>query len=388
MTILNPLFAVILFTIAYLTAYIINLRYKSTENIISRYENIDGLRGFLALGVFIHHSTIWFQYIQIDHWKLPKSNLYTHLGQTSVAFFFMITSFLFVSKLINSAEKGFNWRSFFISRIYRLTPMYYVSIIIIMAIVMTITNWELRVGLIEFLHSIFMWSTYTIIERGSINGFDFTSKINAGVTWSLPYEWLFYFSLPIISLFILKIKPTIFYIGISLFFVLGFFYLHGFEYNPIFSFFGGMVAPFIIKYYPKINTQNIIFSFIILLCLILIGQFEKANMICKILTAIIFTLVALGNTFFGILKYSTLKFLGEMCYSTYLLHGIVLFVVIYFGIGIEAIKHFSPIQYSLVIFLITPIVVIISFWGYKFVEKPYMEKSKKINNYLNNKYNR
>lgn len=386
MNTLNPFFALIVFLIAYITAYLINLKYK-LNNGTSRYENIDGLRGFLALGVFIHHSSIWFQYIQIGVWKLPKSNLYTHLGQTSVTFFFMITSFLFVSKLLNTGDKGFDWRAFFVSRIFRLTPMYYVSVFMIIVIAMIITNWQLKVGVLDFLYSILMWGTYTIFERVSINGFDFTSKINAGITWSLPLEWLFYFSLPLISIFILKIKPTIFYIVISLLFILCFFYLHGIEVNHISSFFFGAIAPYVIKYFPKFKTGNIAYSFVILVCLILIGQFEKANIICKFLITIIFTLVALGNNFFGILKMETLKFLGEICYSTYLLHGIIIFAIIYFGIGTEEIKHYNSLKYCLLIFSITPIVVILSFLGYKFIEKPFMEKSKKFNMYLKNKYN-
>ena len=44
---LNPLFAVIVMTIACITGYIINLKAK-TKKSNSRFETIDGLRGFLA----------------------------------------------------------------------------------------------------------------------------------------------------------------------------------------------------------------------------------------------------------------------------------------------------------------------------------------------------
>ncbi len=48
---LNPFFALVIFLIAYITAYLINLKYK-LHSVNNRYETIDGLRGFLALSVF------------------------------------------------------------------------------------------------------------------------------------------------------------------------------------------------------------------------------------------------------------------------------------------------------------------------------------------------
>jgi peptidoglycan/LPS O-acetylase OafA/YrhL len=100
------------------------------------------------------------------------------------------------------------------------------------------------------------------------------------------------------------------------------------------------------------------------------------NFTCKIL--IIFTLIALGNNLFGILKSSTLKFLGEISYSTYLIHGIIIFIVMYFYYNLEEAKNLSPTQFWTSIFIITPIVVITSFLSYKNIEKPCMNYSKKL----------
>src|ERR1035437_3929118 len=132
---LNPFFAVIIYLTAFLTAYIIKINYKITP-LKGRYETIDGMRGFLALGVFIHHAAIWHQYLQTGWWDNPKSNLYAHFGQTSVQLFFMITSFLFISKLLNTNKKAFNWNNFFLSRIFRLVPLYFFSIALIFISVM------------------------------------------------------------------------------------------------------------------------------------------------------------------------------------------------------------------------------------------------------------
>ena len=43
-----------------------------------RFISIDGLRGYLALGVFIHHAAVWYFYLKKGVWEPPPSNFYTH----------------------------------------------------------------------------------------------------------------------------------------------------------------------------------------------------------------------------------------------------------------------------------------------------------------------
>ena len=379
MTPLNPLFAVFIFLIAFLTAYLLNLKYKN-EQLSKRYETIDGMRGFLAIGVFIHHSSIWFQYLETNSWDAPKSNLFIQLGQTSVSLFFMITSFLFITKLLNASASGFDWKHFFISRIFRLAPLYYISFAIMLLILMIITGWELHVSWFDFISSLFHWGTFTITRAPVINGEVMTHLINAGVIWSLPFEWLFYCSLPLISLLILHIKPSKFFLACSFLFVAGYSIAHGVKMEHILSFAGGAIAPLLLKYTSfKDKSNTYLTSAIVLISLLLIGQFDTANNVfCKILIAIVFTFIACGNTMFGLFKNSTLRFLGDIGYSTYLLHGIILFTVIYFGIGFDIAKQYSPLAFCTIIFLITPIVVIISFLSFRFIEKPFMNRAKKI----------
>ncbi|MBP6456634.1 MAG: acyltransferase [Chitinophagaceae bacterium] len=376
---LNPFFAIVVYFIAIATAYLLNLKYR-IANDNTRYETIDGIRGFLAIGVFIHHSSIWFQYLQIKSWEAPKSNLYNHLGQTSVSFFFMITAFLFITKLLNTNNQKIDWNTLFISRFFRLVPMYLVSILALVLIVLIISDWKLNISLVRFIKEMIAWGTFTIFGGPTINGSSFTSIINAGVVWSLPYEWLFYFSLPFISILIFKKITSKLYLIISILFVLIFYKVHGLSVHHLFSFAGGAISPFLIKYNSKkINFNSIIFSTIILLCLALILLFNTSNnYLCKLLIIIVFNLIAMGNNFFGVLKSSTLKFLGEISYSTYLIHGIIIFIVMYFYYNLEVAKNLSPTQFCITIFIITPIIVFTSFLSYKNIEKPCMNYSKRI----------
>ncbi len=290
----------------------------------------------------------------------------------------MITSFLFVTKLLNSGEKEFSWKQFFMSRIFRLVPMYYVSVLLVVVGVMMLTDWHLNTSLFDFIKSVGKWLTFTIL-KSPINNSDLTFIIGAGVVWSLPYEWLFYFSLPLIGIFLLKKKPHFIFILISLAFVIIFPIVHETKMAHIYSFLGGAIAPFLLKYTQlKHKIKDLHGSIAIVICLLLIGLFKTADLIiCKLLIAIVFTLIAMGNTFFGILKNSTVKFLGEICYSTYLLHGIILFGIFYFGFGITYVKHLKDYEYCLLVFGITPIVVWASYLGFRYVEKPFMEISRR-----------
>lgn len=376
---LSPFFCIIIYIIAFGTAYLI----KSNGNINTgkgRFESIDGFRGFLALGVFIHHSSAWGQYFFNGNWDLAKSNLYSQFGQVSVSFFFMITSFLFITKLLDSRTKGFDWKRFFIGRAYRLIPMYYVSVILVVIIVMYLDSWQVKIAGVDFITSIGHWLLFTIFKTTHINGAQYTSLINGGIQWSLWYEWLFYLSLPLLSIFILKVKPKVGYILMGVAFIIAFYTYRPILSYHIYSFMGGGIAAVVLRFtsfYEKIN--EVYKSIIILMCLFLIGQFNTtSNVYCILLITVVFTLVATGTSLFGILKNSTLKFLGEICYSTYLLHCILLYSVFFFGFSFDGMKQYTNLQYCLIVFSLVPALVAISFVSYKYIEKPFIDRGKRI----------
>jgi len=322
---------------------------------------------------------IWHQYLHVDKWAVPESNLYIQLGQTSVAYFFMISSFLFVSKLLNSQKEEFNWESFFISRLYRIYPLYLLSFFLILVIVMHLSVWEIQVDYDHYFRSILKWFSFTLFGYEHINNQELTSIINAGVVWSLAYEWFFYLSLPIISIIILKKRPPIVYVLLSVVGVFIFVKNNNLRLEHVLSFLGGAVAPILFKYSKKeIDYTKPIFSFVILCCVLLIPVFNSSsNIICKLLIIISFTLIALGNSVFGILNNKVLKLLGTISYSTYLLHGFVLFIVMYYFLGLEKVISYSNVEYSVLVCCIIPVVVLISIGTYYGVEKPFVKYSKK-----------
>ena len=116
-------------------SYLLSRQYEPSAS-ADRFLSIDGLRGYLALFVFLHHSCVWYFYVRSGRWETPPSQLYVHFGQSSVALFFMITGFLFYSKLINAhRHRSFDWERLYIARVLRLTPLYLFAVALMLFLV-------------------------------------------------------------------------------------------------------------------------------------------------------------------------------------------------------------------------------------------------------------
>ena len=92
----------------------------------------------------------------------------------------------------------------------------------------------------------------------------------------------------------------------------------------------------------------------------------------------IFTIIALGNTFFGLLEHKYLKLLGDISYSTYLLHSLLLFCFFNFVFTPTFIQNKTKTEYEIFILILTPFLILMSYLGFRFIEKPFMESIKKI----------
>lgn len=174
--------------------------YKKTidrEIVSSRYHAIDGLRGFLAIGVVLHHIHINHHFYLTGGWELTPSRLSTLLGRGSVAMFFMITAFLFWGRVIDSKTR-FEAIRFYQNRVLRLVPMYFMSAALVVVTAMALTHFRLNVPLVDLATQIGAWLLFTFPGVPPINGFAQTPLINT-VFWSLIYEWKFYLVLPLIG---------------------------------------------------------------------------------------------------------------------------------------------------------------------------------------------
>ncbi len=380
---LNPLFAILVFLIAFIIALIISKLVKYQALLTGRYSSIDAFRGFLAVGVFIHHSAVWHQFIHSGVWEVPKANLFSQFGSTSVSFFFMITAFLFVGKLLDSQEKDFDWAKYFISRIFRIAPLYYFTFSIILVLVLASSGWQIQDSLFKLFLSISSWMTFLVVKSLIINGFELTRQVNAGVVWSLAIEWVFYMALPLLSLLILKRKPSKKLLLVCGLFVGVYFAGHGFGefyWHIVQSFAGGALAAYLLRRtdLSKVLVQRK-FSFLVLGLIPLALLYDSSEyFICKCLLITAFVIIALGNDMFGLLRLNSLKLLGDISYSIYLIHGILLFITYYSIYGVDNAKLLSIEHYSTIILLLTRLLVTISYLSYRWIEKPGIDYGKKV----------
>lgn len=337
----------------------------------SHYQGIDGLRGFLAFGVFFTHAQVNYQFHQRGDLHRPDAAFYSTLGEFSVALFFVITAFLFWSKVLKT-EGRISALRLYQGRNRRLTPMYVVSVLLVLLVVAYRTGFQLQVPASELAYQILMWFTYglfAIPQLPDINGLAETHSIQS-VYWTLTFEWQFYLLLPLLALLPFR---TISLCAVMCVFA----FLTPFPPVVIIvlNFAFGAVAAWIFHHYdPRPYLHGKKFDAIMLLILVLLlSLFERGQGIPQyVLGFVFFMLLASGNNLFGILVSRPVKFLGIISYSVYLLHNIIISVVFHHFYQIRDFDSVSPLVFWLVTAACGVLVVIASAYSYRFVEHPFL----------------
>jgi len=103
----------------------------------------------------------------------------------------MITGFLFFSKILDSRDTGVDWVRLYVSRFLRLTPLYMFSMLLLFGVVAAVTYGQPVESIQKTAIDTMKWLGFTIFGSPDLNGLDKTIIVNAGVAWSLPYEWFF-----------------------------------------------------------------------------------------------------------------------------------------------------------------------------------------------------
>src|SRR5713101_4615250 len=85
-TLLLVLIAIACYLLALLTSsvlvrWILNEELRSETNSSARYATIDGIRGFLAFGVFVHHYMLEWVNLRYGSWDAPPHNFENELGK-------------------------------------------------------------------------------------------------------------------------------------------------------------------------------------------------------------------------------------------------------------------------------------------------------------------
>ena len=318
--------------------------------LIGRFVSLDGLRGYLAFFVFIFHSSMWYSFLRSGVFAVPDSHLFAHFGQDSVLVFFMITGFLFWSKLIDAKRYPIDWTKLYISRGMRLVPLYlfaFVMTIVMVAVLSDFTRHESRLALLN--HSL-AWLTFSFAGQPDINQ-STTAKEMLGDNWTLPYEWFFYFSLPACAL-LFRFKPSNWYVALSAVSIVGF-AVWITNTHMLFGFAGGIIAAFAVRVESLRRKAVGRPAALVALAAVVAGVWffpSGYSRVVFVLLTIAFTIVACGNSLFGLLTNAISRTMGEMGYSIYLLHGAVLFITFRVIIGYQRAAAMTPTQHWLIVF--------------------------------------
>ena len=354
---LHPGFALAIFVEAFALLYLARQWIKA-DSIVGHYPIIDGLRGFLAFAVFVHHASIWYTFLKTGEWIVPESRLYTHLGQSTVTLFFMVTGFLFYGKVLESKSKPIDWLRLYVSRCLRILPLY---LLVILAGVLVI--------------ALIRYSGWVKPMQEPWGGKSLSALFTAGVTWTLSYEWKFYYALPLLALTVVRVPWQWVVFGTALLLMSG--AQRALNIHAV-TFVGGVAAALLrkVNLWRKLSVSGWGSALALTLLVLVITRFDTAYELTPLLLlAVAFALMAGGAGLWGVLSASLPRALGDVTYSIYLLHGPLLFVTFHFFFGFQWLVQLTPIQYWCMVGLLVPVLLGISFFSFKFIESPWLCKA-------------
>ncbi len=327
-----------------------------------RFEAIDGLRGFLALGVLGGHAVNMYSLHTSGVWGGGLAPFYSRAATAGVAIFFMITGFLFWLRLLRSGA-GFDFQAFFVSRIRRIAPMYFMSVLMALAVIFSLSGLALRVPPLQLVRELQAWLSFGFIQTGPLNGVQEAHAVNA-VYWTLAYEWAFYLALPFLALFARGAWSVVLFVVVAFFsirapVVLNFVY-------------GALAAALVHNKVLNLKSPWLAPLPLAALAAYFIAERSVHKMLEPALLFVFFIFVVHGYSAFGLFLSRPAKILGAISYSLYLTHCIVLFVVVGAADHLVGLESFGATQYWLLVALAAVLTVVVSAVTFQFVEYRFM----------------
>ena len=343
-----------------------------------RYCAIDGLRGFLALGVFVFHLVVTHAFIETGIWNVPSSRFYALLGPVGVSLFFMITGFLFWGKMLRASGRP-DWRELYVGRLFRIGPMYLFVVLAMLYIVFARTGFQLHEPGQVVAGSVLQWLALGVINtQPDVNGYQ-ASHVLAGVTWTICYEWAFYASLLATAYFARGKAHLLFLFGALAACLAGKVFLHVDALGYAVLFLSGMMVASLLHENIRLRISRNAASTIAAACLVLLFATARSGYgtFAALLMAVFFYLVASGTSVFGLLTTTPAQRLGNISYSLYLMQGLVLTVV--FAIApIRTFAMASPQNYWAIGVICMCVLFLGASFGYAFIERPGIAFGKRL----------
>jgi peptidoglycan/LPS O-acetylase OafA/YrhL len=353
---------------------------------------IDGLRGVLASSVFFHHGYVMFVYRHTGVWAEPASNFYGQLGPTAVTMFFFISGFLFWRKMLQDPASLRPVR-LWPNRLRRIMPAYWAAVACAFLTIAVVSGFRLREPAVALLSRAIFWLSVGFPRQLNLNGV-VQEPITAGVYWTLRVELLFYLVLPALVWFRRSWRPLLIpalalLVNLALqrwtpqnpFTASVIDNLERFTSAMVTGFSVGGLAAYLTPAAPRLQPVAKILKSP--QCAALGGLMLIAHLFWikgsyswteVILLAPVFLMIACGNTYGGILISRPMRCLGQISYSVYIFHGLILFALT------SMVNRYAPISamgiwsYLALIIGISLAVVLVCTFTYRFIERPFFKK--------------
>ena len=340
---------------------------------------LDGLRGMAALMVAMHHAALSRSWLMTGQWGDAQSPVLQLCAPAGVIIFFMLTGYLFWGKAraMNGKMNAFKlWRG----RLYRIAPLYLFSLLIVLlvAAIQTGGHW-LALANWKPLLRLFALGALSWHNVGPVNLGDY----NAGVVWTLWYEWMFYLALPFIAWLAVGRKTlwaamlvyasdfcrslvqpefaarSVFYLGHALSGVAGksTVTLRNWSAPPLPRLHclqrcrcAWLGRGYLLSKVPSLSLAGALFP--------------------------LFFVAAAGNSFFGFLTHPAIRCLGALSFSLYLLHGIM-FRLVFRLLKTAGLTDWPQLDYWLIIIATAMATTLLCAATYRWIEFPFLSLSHK-----------
>lgn len=353
----------------------------------ARSRGIDGLRGILALAVVIHHAAIHRAFLLEGVWGGEMSRLYQASGAIAVSMFFMITAYLFWSRIIRERGRP-DWTALFIGRLFRIAPVYVAAILAMCAYIAVADGFVLKTSPMALLNQVAGYMALALVDADDVNGFPQTWLLLAGVTWSLRWEWYFYASLIVTAL--AARRPGL-HVPFTLAALIGTvawaIAKPSNEANYVVLFSIGMACASARASGYQLRAPQASLSVAVLL--LIAGCFVLSPGNPTVWAALLlggaFYLVGVaGATVFGALTNRAVMRLGEVSFGVYMLHGLALAVVLRSDAGRFAAEG-GPALYWLLVMGAVVLTLASSLLAHVAVEKPGINLGRSLARHLSHR---
>lgn len=339
---------------------------------------LTSLRFFFALIVFLSHLE-WVPAIDASFTGLYE-NVFSQ-GYLGVSFFFILSGFILTHNYkTRLLQKEISFRQFWINRIARIYPLHLITLIFSLIFFLPDLFREPYFWLKNFASHLFLVQSFVPSEKVYF-GFN-------AVSWSISNELFYYFIFPVLLYVLYKVPKSIYlfflffiFIAISINFTPKTFHIFIFSVNPLIRIADFILGIILYKFFElKIFSGNLrrrhLATFLEVCAISLFLLFFLFHQRVPIayrfaiyywipMAALIYVFAHSGGFFSRILSTRILIVLGEISFSFYMSHGLLMRSIK----AVERRIDYSPNIYLLLI-IIFFITLIVSFISYHFLELP------------------